>query len=345
MAPENIYYASGAYIDSQKDIRERANFAVFFPHRPPLLLTSDIELAGARAQSPLEDVRCYQEFADEPAAALAALLQVEAAPGPVGVETDYLPARWQAILAASRELIPADRFWDRLRMVKSQGEIDFLARIHRDTERAILGAFAASRPGDSARCVAARMMGLLAERGADSIPFLALGLGRQGSRLVHARPDDTPLEAGDVVRVDFGGIFGGYWSDTARMAVVGPPSPEQEALWQGLIRIRDRIIAAMRPGSSMVEVYETGKAAYAAEGLPFAMPHVGHSIGLEIHEYPLLCPWHDEVLQPGMVFEVEPFVIHPELGGFHVEDLVAITPDGPRVLTGAFDTSRLFVID
>ncbi len=347
MAPENVYYASGAYIDSQKDIRERANFVVFFPQRDPLLVVCEVEAAGARDQTWLGDVRTYREFAQHPAAVLAEVILAEAGSGSVAVEHEYLPSGWAPVLRAGlggRELISCDRFWDRLRMVKSPGEIEFLARIHRETERAILGAFAAARAGDTARSVAARMMELLAERGADSIPFLAWGLGREGSLLIHGRPDDTPLAQGDIVRVDYGGIFGGYWSDTARMAVVGRPSREQEEMWAALIDIQRRIIASMRPGASVAEVYAAGERAYARHGLPFAMHHVGHSIGLENHEYPLLCPQHDEGLQVGMAFEVEPFILHPELGGFHVEDLVAITGDGPMVLTGAFSTASMFVI-
>lgn len=75
-------------------------------------------------------------------------------------------------------------------------------------------------------------------------------------------------------------------------------------------------------------------AEFKRQSLPFAMPHVGHGIGIGLHEFPILEPANDTPLQVDMVVNVEPMaVLTGRKEAYHVEDLAEVTPDGPRVLT------------
>jgi Xaa-Pro aminopeptidase len=82
-------------------------------------------------------------------------------------------------------------------------------------------------------------------------------------------------------------------------------------------------------------LFESCAGNFKKEGIPFKMPHIGHGMGLEIHEYPMIQPTNHDPIREGMVLNIEPLLIDPqEKFGYHIEDLVVVTSDGRRVLTG-----------
>jgi Xaa-Pro dipeptidase len=116
--------------------------------------------------------------------------------------------------------------------------------------------------------------------------------------------------------------------------IVGDPTPEQERAFAAMLALQTRAIEVMAPGVPAAEVELA--AVRLAEELGVAdnlRHHVGHSIGLEGHEAPFLDRGDDAVLEPGMVFTVEPGVYFKELGGFRHSDTVVITEVGCRVMT------------
>jgi Xaa-Pro aminopeptidase len=77
--------------------------------------------------------------------------------------------------------------------------------------------------------------------------------------------------------------------------------------------------------------------------LPFTMPHIGHGLGVDLHEHPIVNPLNETVLQENMIVNIEPLVIY---GGYayHIEDLVWITPKGPVILTESEMSDEIPVI-
>jgi Xaa-Pro aminopeptidase len=116
--------------------------------------------------------------------------------------------------------------------------------------------------------------------------------------------------------------------------IVGDPTPEQERAFAAMLALQTRAIEVMAPGVPAGEV-ELATVRLADElGVAANLRHhVGHSIGLEGHEAPFLDRGDDAVLEPGMVFTVEPGVYFAELGGFRHSDTIVITEDGRRVMT------------
>ena len=180
--------------------------------------------------------------------------------------------------------------------------------------------------------------------GADVMNFTFLGCGLR-SFLWHGWPGANAFEPGKVVTTDVGGSFRGYWSDVARTAVVGKPSDKQRELFDKLYQIHVKTIEAIKPGLRASEIYRICETAYEEVGLPFWMPHIGHGIGLGLHEYPMLNPHVDQELLPGMVLNVEPAHVEPGVEGYHLEDLVQVTGDGVKPLTNMHRWPELFVID
>jgi Xaa-Pro aminopeptidase len=138
-------------------------------------------------------------------------------------------------------------------------------------------------------------------------------------------------------------FWGPYVSDVARTAIVAPARPEQIDTYKRLEEIHQTVIAAMRPGARCSDLYALCAKTFADKGLAFTMPHIGHSIGLGVHEYPMMHPFDHTPLAPGMVLMLEPLAVGRE-GLYHTEDMIEITDEGHRVLSRSADWSEPLII-
>lgn len=337
LSPENVYYSTGANIHTQRTIRDRLAIAVFTRKSDPVFIVCNIEGSLAKKESVIKDIRTYVEFAQKPVSALEELFkELNISKGKILVEGHDMPYSVSHYLKHSfpeLKLLDAGEEMEKIRMIKSSGEIQWLQEINKKTVLAINTAFSLASVGDSQTSVAGDMFNLLHRFGADVVSFCSFGVGSATSAIPHAEPQKTPLVEGDHIRVDFGGNWKGFYSDMARMAFVGKPSPKVWDIYQKLVEIQRSTIQAMVPGVKVSEIYKKCAKEHERLGLPFWLPHIGHSFSLKVHEYPMVSPYHHEELQPNMVFNIEPFVIDPSLGGFHVEDTVLVTEKEPVILT------------
>ena len=163
-----------------------------------------------------------------------------------------------------------------------------------------------------------------------------------GERTLQAHPEaaSAPFEPGSLWRIDVGARFDNVInSDLARTGVVGEPSPEQEDILTALRACQSAGYAAIEPGRPAKDVFEAVKAEFGRQGIDFWMPHVGHGLGIGLHEAPLLEPRNETPLETGMVLNVEPMArIHDRNECYHVEDLAEVTEDGFRLLTKPQDS-------
>jgi Xaa-Pro aminopeptidase/Xaa-Pro dipeptidase len=152
----------------------------------------------------------------------------------------------------------------------------------------------------------------------------------------HGIASEKALRAGESVTIDFGAIKDGYHSDETVTVAVGDPDERLRAI-HGIVKTaHDLAIAAVRPGIDCKEldavareyIRESGYGDYFGHGL-------GHGVGLEIHEKPVISPRGITVAVEGMVFTIEPGIYIPGFGGVRIEDTVVVTAEGCRVLTAA----------
>lgn len=346
---ENTFYATGALILTQREIPLRLALTLWPRGAEPTFVVCGIEESLVRRQSWIGDLRPYVEFVESPVAMIAAAVRERGLErGHIGVETDHLMAKyWDELRAA----LPQATFEDAgpllaaVRVVKTPGEVDRLQTAARALERAIFHAYTTARPGCTEKWLADTMAAALRAEGADEVRALVLSSGPRSVQS-HAMPDGaTPIPPGATVRVDFVGVFGGYLADLARMACVGEPNAVQRSYYDGLRAIEWAMIDACRPGATAADVYAVGKAAYARVlGIETDKPHFGHSLGIGLHEEPLIHPANRTVLAPGMVLCIEPTHADPAIGGFHIEDTIVVTDGAPRLLSDAVPTDRMAVI-
>jgi Xaa-Pro dipeptidase len=344
----NVFYTSGAYIMTQVNIPDRLAMTVLPKSGDEALLVCNIEESLARQESWIEDVRSYVEFAETPMHLLAEVLKEKGlAQRHIGVEGRRLGAAYYQELSEAlpeASLGPCDWLFDHVRSIKTEGEIQRFAEAGRSTERAIADAFRAAKVGDSERDLLRTIKDNAALYGATDIVFGILGVADQ-SYEAHPPARERPIERGDLVRVDFGASWDGYASDVARMAVVGAPSNVQADTYKKVREVQRGTIEFMRPGLRACDVYDRVVKGYAKFGIEYPGPHCGHGFGLETHESPILQPFNEEELAPGMLFCIEPVHFSREVGGYQLEDLVLITETGSEILTNQEDTEELFVID
>jgi Xaa-Pro aminopeptidase len=150
----------------------------------------------------------------------------------------------------------------------------------------------------------------------------------------------TPLQAGQSVMVDIGGNFFGYMCDMSRVFSIGSLSEEAYAAHQTCLKIQKTLAEMIKPRVVCEDIYQTAIDIAKADGfgdkfmgIEQKAHFVGHGIGLEINEAPVLSPHNRNILEAGMVFALEPKIIIPNVGPVGIENSWAVTDTGVEKLT------------
>jgi Xaa-Pro dipeptidase len=158
-------------------------------------------------------------------------------------------------------------------------------------------------------------------------------IGRNGA-IPHALANNIVFQEGDVLVTGATAPVWGYLSELERTMVIGPPSPEQQQMFDHMVALQDTAFEAIEPGARCSDVDRAVRAYYDRHDLwDYWKHHVGHCIGLRYHEGPFLDIGDDTEIKPGMVFTVEPGLYAAGLGGFRHSDTVVVTDDGIEFLT------------
>lgn len=341
--PHNVRYFSG--FDSQFwESPTRPWFVVVPAQGRPVAVVPEIG-APEFAQTWIEDVRSWPapRPADDGQSLLAAVLEtVPRRSGRIGAELGREMAlrmpviEFLALRDRCRGLELCDgtpALWE-IRRVKSAAEIGHLRHICRLASEAYAAVPEYVRRGDTEREVNRKMRIDLARRGADSTPFLPVISGPGGVSQIVCGPGDRPLADGDVLFIDTGSTFGGYFCDFDRNYAVGRIADEarraQDAVW----RATDAGLRAARPGATTTDLWRAmAKVLDAAGSRGNNVGRMGHGLGLQLTEPPSNMPGDDTPLVPGMVMTIEPGMEYAPGKMITHEENVVITEDGAELLT------------
>jgi Xaa-Pro aminopeptidase len=243
---------------------------------------------------------------------------------------------WDRLRTYARdlELIPAPALVEDLRIVK---DADELGRIRR-AQACADGAFedvvlSELTEGLTEREVAFGLDVAMRRAGADGPGFETIVAFGENAAEPHHGPTDRPLRRGDLVKVDMGAVFDGYHSDMTRTVAFGSPDERIRQLYELVAAAQRAGVAAVAAGARIADVDRAARGVIEDAGYGERFPHgLGHGVGLEIHEAPML-RWDAEgELAAGAVVTIEPGVYIPGVGGVRIEDMVEVTPDGGRVI-------------
>jgi Xaa-Pro aminopeptidase len=322
-SPANVRYLSGLV---------SSNMAMLLPAAGLAVLGTDSRYAEAAARD-CPDVELV--VARELAPTLARLA-VERGWRTLAFESQHMTVEQHSALAGQPEgprLVPLGHVVEALRMIKDQGEIELLARACSMTDQAFEAVLGAIEPGRTEREVAIRLERTMIDLGADGPAFDTIVASGPHAAIPHHSPGDRALQRGDLVVIDFGARYHGYHADMTRTVCLGPPEPWQRELHELVAKAQLAGVAAVQPGVDAGDVDAAARSIIEAAGHGGHFGHgLGHGVGLEVHEAPLLGPGRTGKLQELVPVTVEPGIYLPGKGGVRVEDIVVVRAAGPANL-------------
>lgn len=237
-------------------------------------------------------------------------------------------------------LVPIEGLIEAARVTKDPHELLALEEGGRRLSRVAAEIVQEVRAGRQEREVAMAIDWAIRAAGFERTAFETIVAGGANAALPHARPGERRLDEGDLVVLDFGGVYDSYCVDLTRTVCIGRPSSRARDVHAAVLAAHDRAISVARPGVSTADVDAAARSHLTDVGMGEAFGHgTGHGLGIEVHEAPRVARRRpgldggDDRLRPGMVFTVEPGAYFPGWGGVRIEDDVVVTEDGVRLLT------------
>jgi methionyl aminopeptidase len=243
-------------------------------------------------------------------------------------------------------------------VLKTAGELELMDEANRVVHRVLDGIADRVRPG-----VTTRELDRFAEetiRAAGAAPaflnykgYPATLCTSRNDVIVHGIPGDEVLGEGDILGVDCGVVYKGYYGDAARTYAVGRVSPQAERLIAVTRRALEVAVESVRPNRRLSDIGHAVQSYVESQGFSVVREFVGHGIGTSLHEEPQVPnfgePGKGPKLKPGLVLAIEPMVNAGEAGvevdadgwtartrdgslSAHFEYSVAVTERGARVL-------------
>lgn len=296
----------------------------------------------------------------------------------IGIELDVLPAE---LFLKFQEMLPAAEFVNispliiSQRMVKDTEELELVRASAAIADKGQRRALDVIREGISEVEMAAEVEaelrrnkheGILVNRRFDTYAMygmigsgdsltrfagfanVATGVGLSRSMRISA--SNRIMKRGDLVMIDITGCYHGYITDVTRPYVIGSASKKQVEVFEALCSVQDEILESIRPGVPVSEVYARGVDAAAKTkygeyfmGCEEKGKFIGHGLGLELDEPPIIGPGDPTIIRENMTLAVEINTIIPGFGAIKVEDSVVVTSNGVELLSKT--KRRLYEVD
>ena len=294
---------------------------------PTFILTDMHRDILTHSKSWVDDVRTYRDGEDPTDLLADVLAEHSIADGRLGVEADmwYGDSTLIERAAPDAELVESQALFDRLRMVKDEMEIENIRRATEITAKAFEAATEAIWEGRPEYEAAMDINQAMLEAGSEK-----MGLGG-----VFRDLRQREFQEGDIVDVDMGARFNHYATDCARNVFVGEPSDEDRKIYELCGECFHATLDMIEPGITATEVHEFAEEYMNDAG--YDQPwKIGHGVGLMGgHEAPMVQEGDQTVLEPGMIFVVDPGTFvegHDQDTPIHVESPVLVTEDGAEDL-------------
>ncbi|MEO1748013.1 MAG: Xaa-Pro peptidase family protein [Pseudomonadota bacterium] len=301
--------------------------------------------AHLMGQAWVEDIRCWQapDLVDDGVSLLAETIhEIVGKSGRIGMPSGHethirMPAN---DLDRVKQLCPSSNFGDdhqvmaQLRMVKSTAEIEKIRHACHIGAQTFARMEQLPMLGQSHDAIIRdfQMIGL--EEGADWISYVATGLGPDGYGDVISPAGSTELQTGDILMIDTGLVWDGYFCDFDRNYSIGRPArPSVHDSWKKLKEAVDEAMGMARPGVTAANIFEIMRKIVSPSASKTSAGRFGHGLGMQLTEWPSLINGDNTVLVDGMVLTLEPS-IETVAGRMLVhEENIVITATGCDLLT------------
>jgi len=318
---------------------------VFIPRdKEPVLYVQEFDGPEAKSRSAVQDVRTFKEIMSAPVDGVVEIMkELGMDSGKIGWELGYEQRMDMSFndftkikeQLSNAQFVDASNLIWKLRMIKLPNEIECMRTVNKIASRALDRCFKEIHEGMSEKEVARKLVAVMAEEGAELPGFIIVLSGVDNYDRISARPTDRIIRKGDLVWIDAGANYNGYWTDFCRAGVVGGATAEQRRLQSIVHEVTMKGCQAIAPGVPVEEIYNTCAKEFIAHGLPwsFECGRAGHGIGLQLTEPPSIAGCDSTILEPGMIITVEPGYVN-DLGCFDIEENVLVTESGYEILSG-----------
>ncbi|HUZ27139.1 MAG TPA: Xaa-Pro peptidase family protein [Streptosporangiaceae bacterium] len=314
-SPPNVRYLTGL---------ASSNAAVLLPASGPGVLATDSRYAEVAARD-CGDIELVAERETE--IALAALAARRGARTLAFEAHEVTVERYEALaeLGGGPRLIPLGRAIEELRTVKDDTEIALLSRACAITCAAFADVLPLITPGRSERELAIALERAMTDHGADGPAFDSIVASGPNGAIPHHVPGDRRLEPGDFVTIDCGARVGGYHADMTRTVALGEPAGWQREIYEIVAAAQLAGVAAAVPGAGIDAVDAAARDLIEAAGYGGCFQHgLGHGVGLEVHEAPIIGYGRTGTLMDRVPVTVEPGIYLPGQGGVRIEDTLVV---------------------
>ncbi|OGK10478.1 MAG: hypothetical protein A2W80_11515 [Candidatus Riflebacteria bacterium GWC2_50_8] len=242
------------------------------------------------------------------------------------------------------KLLPLSNLVEDLRRHKDDDELACLRKAFRIADDAFADLMKIIKPGMRETEVAAHLEFFMKMRGSEMPSFDTIIASGPNSSKPHAQPSSRKIKVGEMLKIDFGAVYGGYHSDMTRTVFLGKATAKFKKVYNTVLEAQTKAIAALKVGVVCRKVDAVARKVITDAGYGEYFGHgLGHSLGLDVHEAPSLSKKCVDKVEAGMFFTVEPGIYLPGWGGVRIEDVYMVKPDGLVLLTST--PNRLLELD
>ncbi len=180
--------------------------------------------------------------------------------------------------------------------------------------------------------IAEKMNKFMLGHGASGLSFDTIVGSGVNSAQIHSTPTSREIEFGDIILLDFGLVLDGYCSDTSRTIFVGEVNDKYKKIYEIVLQAQEKAIREITSGMTCKMADATARDYIKEKGYDFNHA-LGHGVGREVHENPIISPKHEDILENGMVFSIEPGIYLENQFGVRIEDTVVLQNDKVETLS------------
>lgn len=253
----------------------------------------------------------------------------------IGFEPHIEYATYEYIKKNSKgkKVIPLKNKIETLRITKDASELTLIKKACKIADDSFNSLLPHIKPGITEEKLALEFEFLVRKNGGSGISFKTIIASGPNAALPHAQPTSRKLKPKDTVVVDFGAVYNKYVSDCTRTLILGD-NPRAKKIYKIVENAQLSAMKALKPGAKLKKIDAIARDLITKKGYGKYFGHsLGHGVGIEVHESPRLSTRSEDSAKIGMVFSVEPGIYLPGFGGVRIEDLVALTPKGPEIIT------------
>ncbi len=254
--------------------------------------------------------------------------------GKIGLDYRDLSAQQYLYFADAFKCINMTDVTKTIRMIKEKEEINTIQRASYAARNAFLKVYPLIQPGVTEKELADELTYQLRKAGAQKEAFETIVASGRNASYPHHRPTDKKVQNGEFLMIDFGAQLDGYNSDTTYTFLIGQKDDEKRELFNAVFHARLFATEMIAPGRTKVkELEERARKELAKYDLDKYFTHsLGHGVGLEVHEFPYVNLKNDMVIQPNMIFTIEPGIYIPGKLGIRLEHMVLVKENDAEVI-------------